>query len=268
MCPHDEVVERYVAGASVRRIAAELGLSRRAVRDVLDRAGLEVPPYGRGRVRPDVRLPRPEGIDETLDRLYRHEGLTRRQVAERLGVPEHQVRTWLEEGGHVRRTRGWANREDRRRLDKPTLEQLYVRQGLTAAEVSRRTGVPLQKVLAALHDHGLPVRVPDQDHEHTLVLLELLYGDPAVRAALYRHGVPVRATPGLLHERFPVPVRLTPRLVRDLYIGCGLSVVHIEMLTGQPAATVTRALKAARVCLRPAGGLSPFLRRHRGLDRG
>jgi transposase len=252
MCPHDEVVERYVAGESVRRIAAELRLSRRVVREVLDRAGLDVPPYGRGRARPAVRLPRPDGVDETLDRLYRREGLTRRQVAERLGVPEHQVRTWLEEGGHVRRTRGWANREDRRRLDKPTLQRLYVQQGLTAAEVSRRTGVPLQKVLAALHDHGLPVRVPDQDDEHTLVLLELLYGDPAVRATLNRHRVPARPT---------------PRLVRELYTGCGLSVVHIEMLTGQPAATVTRALKAAGVPLRPAGGLSPFLRRHRGLDR-
>jgi transposase len=267
MCSGDDVVKRYAEGESIRQIAARSGLSRPIVRSVLARAGVEVAPYGRGRPRPHMRTVRPDGIDQALEMLYTAGGLTRRQVAESLRVPEHRVRAWLESGHLARRTRGWANREDRQRLDRQTLLDLYVESGLTAAEVGERTGAPLQKVLAALHDNGLPVRIHDHTQNRSMILLDLLYQDTAVREALDRHRVPVRAQPGKLHERFPAPVPLTPELLRDLYTGCGLSVVHIEMLTGQPAATVTRLLKRAEVRLRPAGGLSPFLRRHRGLDR-
>lgn len=267
MCSGD-VVAWYAGGESIRGIAERTGLSRRRIRSVLERAGVDVALYGRGRPRPSRRVMRPHDVDGALVRLYTEERLTRRQVAESLGVPDHRVRAWLETGPHPRRTRGWANREDRRRLDRQTLVDLYVERGLSAAEVGERTGAPLQKVLAALHDHGLPVRIPD--HRKTtsaVVLLDLLYGDAAVLETLGRHGVPVRRRLGKLHERFPVAVPLTPELLRELYTGCGLSVVHIEMLTGQPAVTVTRSLKRAGLGLRPAGGLSPFLRRHRGLDR-
>jgi hypothetical protein len=52
-------------------------------------------------------------------------------------------------------------------------------------------------------------------------------------------------------------------LLHDLYLEAGVSVVHIEMLTGHPAATLNRVLRRLGIDMRTPGGRCPFLRRWR-----
>jgi hypothetical protein len=61
----------------------------------------------------------------------------------------------------------------------------------------------------------------------------------------------------------PVPHPLTAALVSDLYRECGLSLYHIKLVTGQPAAAAGALLRARGAALRPPGGRSPFMRRWR-----
>ena len=52
-------------------------------------------------------------------------------------------------------------------------------------------------------------------------------------------------------------------LLIDLYADCGLTVRHIELPTGRPAATVGALLHVGGIPLRPRGGRPPFMRRWR-----
>jgi len=94
-------------------------------------------------------------------------------------------------------------------------------------------------------------------------LLAALYGAPEVRQVLDRHGVPVVTPAGPAWRRFPAPQPLTAGLVADLYEGCGLSLHHIELLTGRPAAAAGAVLRASGIKLRLPGGRSPFTDRWR-----
>ena len=96
-----------------------------------------------------------------------------------------------------------------------------------------------------------------------LGLLSALYADPKVRRVLDRHGVPVVTLAEPAWRRFPAPQPLSADLVSDLYAGCGLSLHHIELLTGRPAAAVGAVLRVKGIPLRRAGRSSPFLRRWR-----
>jgi hypothetical protein len=96
-----------------------------------------------------------------------------------------------------------------------------------------------------------------------LELLSALYADPKVRRVLDRHGVPVVTLFGPAWQRFPAPQPLTAGLVADLYEGCGLSLHHIELLTGRPAAAAGAVLRASGIKLRLPGGRSPFTDRWR-----
>lgn len=94
-------------------------------------------------------------------------------------------------------------------------------------------------------------------------LFAALYADPEVRRVLDRHGVPVASLAGPAWSRFPSPQPLTAGLVGDLYEGCGLSLHHIELLTGRPAAAAGALLRNSGIKLRPPGGRSPFTDRWR-----
>jgi hypothetical protein len=94
-------------------------------------------------------------------------------------------------------------------------------------------------------------------------LLTALYADPEVRRVLNRHGIPVRSLAGPPWQRFAAPLPLTADLVGDLYEGCGLSLHHVELLTGRPAAAAGAVLRASGIKLRPPGGRSPFMDRWR-----
>jgi len=94
-------------------------------------------------------------------------------------------------------------------------------------------------------------------------LLSALYADSEVRGVLDKHDVPVVTLTAPAWKRFPAPQPLTAALVGDLYEGCGLSLHHIELLTGRPAAAVGAVLRTSGVKLRPASGRSPFMERWR-----
>lgn len=258
-----QVVSLYERGMSVRRIAAQTGIGRRQVRSALADADVPVAPRGRGRPRPTQQTPVPRNVAKLLPVLYVEHGWTRSEVATFFGVAEHRVRAWMRHAGITSRTRGSANREDRRRLELGLAEELYIVLGYTADEVASATGHTRRDVLASLHEAGLPVRVPNSATGEDHVILDELYDDPLVADTLNKHAIPAVRTPGPLHLRFPTRVDLTDSALRELYQDCGLAVIHIELLTGQPSATVRKLLKRADIPARPAGGLSPFRRRHR-----
>jgi len=188
------------------------------------------------------------------------------QIARIAGIPARTVRERLRARGVPMRTRGRWNREDRVTVSLDDLAALYVRAGLSAGEAGSVLGVSRRIVLRSAHDQGLPVRVggpPPARGPSQIELLTALYADPQVRRVLNRHGVPVVKEAGPIWERFPVPHRLTSDLLISLYEGCGLSLHHIELLTGRPAAAAGALLHASGIKLRPAGGRSPFMRRWR-----
>jgi hypothetical protein len=164
------------------------------------------------------------------------------------------------------RTKGRLNREDRVTVPADALAKLYLGAGLSAADTGHLLGVSGRIVLRAAHDEGLPVRVGGPEPSYgpaEIELIEALYADPLVHEALSRHDIGRRPAGSPIWQRFPVPVPVSAALAEELYVTCGLTVRHIELLTGQPAQTVLRLLRAQDVTRRTAGGRSPFLRRWR-----
>jgi len=251
-------------GLSTYRIGALTGMDRQRVGRMLGRAGVPVKPRGAGRRRP-VDEDR-AALDETMERLYAESGLSCGEISAITGIPQRTVRDRLHARGVRMRTKGRLNREDRVAVPADALIRVYVSGGLSAAEAGRLLGVSGPIVLRAAHDEGLPVRVGGPEPSHgpgEIELVEALYADPLVRQALARHRIARRPAGGPIWQRFPVPVSVSPELAEELYLACGLGVRHIELLTGQPAQTILRLLRAQGITRRPAGGRSPFMRRWR-----
>ena len=256
------VVAGYAAGASIRELASTSHLSRPRVRAALIAAGYIPAPRGAGRPRLQRQHVLPEEVTDRIRELYVDHRLARRQIAEKLDLAEHTVRTTLYRIGVETRTRGAFNREDRTRIPANVLRRLYVRQQLTVAQVAAQLNSTPAVVSASLHEHGIPVRRPTwQAPPEQVCVLNELYADPELLAVLRRHGVPRTSRPGGLANRFPAAVPLTAALLHDLYVECGLSAKHIELVTGQPSVQVYRHLAAHGVPRRRAGGLSPWRRR-------
>jgi hypothetical protein len=250
---------------STYRIAGITGVSRQRVNRMLRKAGVTVKPRGAERPRA-YRDDRARHLDDLMAGLYLQLRLSSTQIADLTGMAAHTVRDRLRARGVPMRTRGHRNREDRIVIPEADLAGLYVRAGLPADEVGRMLGVSRRVVLRSAHDAGLPVRVggpPPRRGPSEIELIQALYADTMVRKLLTRHGVPLVPQYGPIWHRFPAPHRLTAELAAELYSGCGLGLHHIELLTGQPAATVGRLLHASGTPLRPAGGRSPFMRRWR-----
>jgi hypothetical protein len=169
-----------------------------------------------------------------------------------------------------RRSRGQFDREDRTPLHRDVLDRLYTEAHLPAREVAARTATSTGIVLRNAHDLGIPVRVggpPPRGGPAEIALVDALYADPLVAAVVARHDLPFRPAGGQLWQRFPDRVPLTRAVLSDLYGEAGVAVQHIEMLTGQPAVTVLRSLRANGTAMRPPGGRSPFLQRWRERQR-
>lgn len=254
-------------GLSTYSIAERTGLDRQRVTRMLHRARVPLRPRGAGRRRPVRSSGGWPELTRLMRELYQDGRLSSRQIAVLLCMPERTVRDRLHRYGIKVRTRGPWNREDRRKVPARVLQDLYVQRGMTAAEAGRLLGLSAEKVLRAAHAHGLPVRsggavpLPGPDE---IELVSALYADPLIAAVLTAHDVPHVPAGGSLSERFPEPVPLTTPLVKDLYWGCGTGLNHIELLTGQAAASVRGFMRHAGIPLRHPGGRSPFLRRWRG----
>ncbi len=251
-------------GLSTYRIGAVTGMNRQRISRMLARAGVPVKPRGAGRRRSADQGQ--AALDEIIQQLYADCGLSSGDISVITGIPQRTVRDRLRGRGVPMRTKGRLNREDRVAVPADALIRLYVSGGLSATDTGRLLGVSGQIVLRAAHDEGLPVRVggpePSQGPRE-IELVEALYADPLVDQALARHSVARKAAGGPIWERFPAPVAVSAELAQELYVGCGLSVRHIELLTGQPAQTILRLLEAQGITRRPAGGRSPFMRRWR-----
>jgi hypothetical protein len=250
---------------STYKIGKITGIDHQKVTSLLRKAGVEVKPRGAGRHKVR-RTSQDDRLDEFMSHLYLAERMPSTQIAELTGLRDDTVLARLRARGAPIRTRGRFNREDRVSISPGKLTALYQRAGLSADEAGKLLGVSRRIVLRAAHDQGLPVRVggtPPASGPSEIELINALYSDPDVHDTLKRHGVPVVAQAGPIWRRFPDPHQLTDRLVIDLYEGCGLSLRHIELLTGRPAAAAGVILRARGISLRPAGGRSPFMRRWR-----
>lgn len=139
----------------------------------------------------------------------------------------------------------------------------------TVRHGARRTDTDewLDQIMADLpQEHQVPatkVAPSSSRGPSEIELLSALYADSEVRGVLDRYGVPVVTLAAPAWKRFPAPQPLTAGLVSDLYEGCGLSLHHIELLTGRPAAAAGAVLRTSGVKLRPARGRSPFMERWR-----
>lgn len=156
-----------------------------------------------------------------------------------------------------------VDREFVTRLLYEAVADVTVRRGARRAD----TDEWLDQIMADLpREHRVPAaRVAPSSSRgpSEIELLSTLYADSEVRGVLDRHGVPVVTLTAPAWNRFPAPQPLTAALVSDLYEGCGLSLHHIELLTGRPAAAVGAVLRTSGVKLRPVGGRSPFMERWR-----
>ena len=250
---------------STYKIGAVTGIDRQRITRLLHEGGVEVKPSGAGR-RLTRRTAESERLDQLMARVYQEQRMTSTQIAALTGVPEHAVISRLRTRGVTIRSRGRNNREDRSVVSLDDLAALYLHGGLSANEAGKMLGVSRNIVLRSAHDQGLPVRVggaPPARGPSEIELLAALYADTEVRCVLKRHDVPVVTQAGPIWERFPTPHQLTDSLVIDLYEECGLSLHHIELLTGRPAAAAGALLRARGIQPRPAGGRSPFMRRWR-----
>ena len=247
---------------ATRKIAAITGIDRQRI----TRAATPGRDHRQAARRTTRGTPEYEWLDQLMADLYLEQRMPSTQIAPLTGIPEHIVLDRLRARGVPIRTRGRFNREDRVAISPDDRDGLYLRDGLSAEEVGKLIGVSRRIVLRSAHDQGLPVRVggaPPLRGPSEIELITALYADPQVRRFLDRHGVPVVQLSGPIWERFPTPHSLTVSLVTDLYEGCGLSLRHIELLTGRPAAAAAALLSAGGIQLRPAGGRSPFMRRWR-----
>jgi hypothetical protein len=270
--PNDQTRPGWLAhlyecrGWSTYQIARQAGISRQRVTRMLHAAGVEVRPRGAGRGRTvslssaNPRLPR------LMRQLYEESRLSSRQISVLLSIPERTVRDRLRSYGITARTRGGWNREDRTTIPADVLGALYGELGMAAEQVGERLGMSRNIVLRSAHALGLPVRsggaVP-LDGPAEIGLLSALYADPLIDTVLAAHCVPRVTEGGDISTRFPEPVPLTTPLVKDLYLGCGVSLNHIELLTGQAAQSVRAFMQRAGIPLRHPGGRCPFLRRWR-----
>jgi DNA-binding CsgD family transcriptional regulator len=250
-------------GYSTYEIGRILGYSRQHVNRLLRAAGIEQAARGRGRTRRRTKLA--IGEPATIIDMYVRKRLTTHEIGSAIHLSANRVRQLLREQGVHLRSPGGGNREDRVMPSLRKVEQLYIEQGLSSTEVGRRLGCSHRVVLRLIHDMGWPVRLGERLSQgpEDIELIRSLYSDRLVAAALDRHGIGQVAAGGPIWRRFPEPVLLTPAMVTDLYVGCGLSTRQMELLTGQPGATIVRRLRDTGVALRPQRVRSPFFIRWR-----
>ncbi len=256
------------SGYSIRRIARELGLDRQRVSGILRIEGVEVAPKGAGRSRP-LRVSS-SLTKSQLHFLYIERQMSSVEIGRILGLSDRFIRSRLKLWGIDSRTRGSWNRFDRSEADTEDLVSLYVDKGWTATEVGLELGISRNIVLRSAHSNGIPVRAGAaniKDDATAIHLIDALYGDRQIMEVLRENNVPIVWQVGPIWRRFPKQVELTRVLLTELYLECGVSCFHIELLTGVAAPTVVRRLEEFGIARRGRGGRSPFIRRWHASQR-
>jgi len=247
------------AGLSDTEIAELYGVKAWNVRQQCRQAGLQRPPGGRfASTIPDV----PESLN--LLQSYVKEGKSLTQIATQHQVSTRTVKLWLESAGVEIRTAGRNTRPPPgAKMTPAKLRKLHEKQEWTAAAIAAHFGRSKKVVIMAMHNAGIAVRRGSGATRTSPVpLLTALYSDASVRAALRRHQFPLVETFGTLNKRFPNPPDLTADLVSQLYNGLGLSLTHIELLTGHHDSEIRRIAQLEGLRLRD-GGRSPWEQNNR-----
>lgn len=218
-----------VEGLSAAAVAAKVGGSDVRVLGALRRYGLPVRSRGG---RPEVPV-----TDDQLAELYAVQRLSHEAIAARLGTTTNAVRVRVRAAG-IRRTP--LPRPKPPAPPKEVLEDLYLAQGLTVAQIARRYGTAPPKARRWLAEAGVPVAErTSRTHRRVLprdVLEDLYVGrDLSAEAVAAELGVPLAHVLRSLHDH-GIPVRLgglppregdqpTVELVADLYADPEVSAV-------------------------------------------
>ena len=259
-------------GLSTYAIGRALGIDRQRIARFLRRAGAELSPRGAGRPRGEGRALLSSVSRDLLSDLYTRDRRSTDEIGALFNISGNTVQRILRAHAIRLRTTGSVNREDRKTLPVDVVKGLYLRDGLSAAEIGKRFGCSSRIVLRLIHDMGWPRRGGGpalHNGPADIELIRALYDDALVASTLRRHGFPRVAPGGPIWQRFPVPIDVTPQMVHDLYLTCGLSTRQIELLTGQPADTIVHRLRLLGVPVRSKSARSPFLKRwHAGVTAG
>jgi len=245
----------------VAEIAVRLGRTAGEVRGLIARHELPARPRAQARL-----------ADDTIDvavacRLYATDGLSLREVAERLGTTPDKVRVRLSRAGVELRAPGrhpWVTP-----LDRDWLADAYANRRLSDSQIAAEAGCSPAHVRNELRRHGIrrrrgPAPLPPGWTPLTPEVLRQLYevealtiaevaervgGSPArVLAALHRAGIETRA-PGTPSGRRLT--RLTPELLHRLYVEEGLSAAQVAERVGGDGNRVRAALVRAGIPRRP-----------------
>ncbi len=206
----DELDAGYVAqGLTAAELAARYGITEARVQALLRRCGIERRPPGirPERLEAELAQRRPPQLVENVVALYRS-GLSRRAVAERVGIHRHTVDDVLRRAG--------VELRDRRKLP-PVSEwaHRYIDGGETGAEIAATYSVSPTTVLQALAEAGIERRpamvrtaVAQRRRRHRVLRRRTVVAP--------RHGTPPGRVdpPGARHRRSP---RGAPGWVRSVH---------------------------------------------------
>jgi len=137
-------------------------------------------------------------------------------LSEYYGTTHSTVRAWLHQAGVTinEGRQGTANRRDSD-LTGQELQQLYIGQELTAAEIAAQIGVTKNVVLVMLHSNGIALRPPGAMRPgHQLPLLDRLHRDSTITDTLKRHNVPPRTGLWITCRALPKSTRVDARTDR------------------------------------------------------
>lgn len=267
---HDEQLSRERLAAMYQDEALSVAEIARRAGTTEDRVALRLRRYGI-----PLRRARTEALEAgLLEELYRDQGLAVGDIAGRLGCPIAHVKRELRRHGIRPHRRPATLPPGLAPITRELLEELYLRRGLTLAEVAAEVGGSSSRVGAALRRFGIPSRPRGSRRIPGLVpltpeLLVDLYvvqrlgsitiarqlgGHPSrILHALHRFGIPTRVEAGRGVGR---PPECDAADLRRWYVEERLSMEAIAGELGVTTHQVRLALRRNRI-RRPVTGTPP-----------
>jgi predicted transcriptional regulator len=251
--------EHVEGGRSVADLAREHGVSEQAVRNWINKRGLQGAVAGT----------RPVGDRLTqayLQREYELKGRSIAAIATEVGVSEQSVLRYLHKHGiTVRRGRSTPPPAERGRgrpawletvLSRELLEREYVERGRSAKEIAAEVGVSEQSVLRYLHRHDIavrPGRASTTAFSAEYLQHEYVEAGRSLNDIGREHGVTGETVRKWL-QRYGIE-RRRPEARRDFtdddlvrrYVEEGQTIAQIASALGASPTTITKRLDAAGV---------------------